>query len=937
MSPGTPTTPATTEPTVTYPPGARILVRDEEWLVRSATPTAHDGHRIQAVGVSELVLDDRATFFDKIDAVTPLRPEETKLVGDETPNFRRSRLYLEAVLRRTPVPRTETGLALAGGFLLDPLTYQARPAELALRALRPRVLIADVVGLGKTLEIGLLLAELIRRGRGERLLVVTPQHVLEQFQHELWTRFSIPLVRLDSVGIQRVQQEIPAGRNPFTYFKRVIISVDTLKDTGQYGHHLDAIDWDAVVIDESHNLMGQNLRNKLARRLAPRTDALILASATPHNGDKKSFAELINLLDPAAIADPKDYSAADINHLYIRRTKISPEVRDQIGKNWAERGPSVPMHCPATPAEGRVFAELATTWLGQTRGTQGDRLFPYTLLKAFLSSHRALLDTIDGRLGRNDTASGENADLARLRKLAAEINDDDSAKLTALVAYLQEIGVKPGSDTRVVVFSERVRTLRWLAETVPARLGFAGSADAVRVMHGGLTDTDQQRIVEEFGLAGSSVRLLFTGDVASEGVNLHRQCHHMVHYDIPWSLIRIEQRNGRIDRYGQQHAPQFRALILTSQTPDTLDDRTVAEKLLLKEAAVHRSLGTAESVTGLYDAKKEEDRLTLDLLRGHTVEESIETSGERDVLADLLAGFGETQATVEPPTVDLPALFTSTERFVDEALRELYGQHGDELDLTREDGLLALNAPKDLERRLLDLPRSYLAAQRDGERLRLKLTFDRVVAQRKLEEARKTKKTMWPEIGYLSDIHPVVDWLVDKVLIRLGRQQAPVLRAEVDSPVFLVQGVYCNRLGQPTVVEWMAIFGLPESPVIRPMQQTLAAAGVRPTMPNPNQPLDLARIQGMVPAAIGAARDHIAKRLADWEERISEPLREYRDRLTRWEQASLIEDNTPTPLRARRDARIRDTAKEQRDLVHLLETTGEPLLRLLAVLDGGSR
>lgn len=927
-------TTTTSELAAAYPPGARIEVRDEEWLVRSASQTAHDGHRIEAIGVSELVLDDKATFFDAIDTVTLLRPEETQLVADETPNFRRSRLYLEAVLRRTPLPRTETGLALANGFLRDPLTYQTRPAELALRALRPRVLIADVVGLGKTLEIGLLLGELIRRGRGERLLVVTPQHVLEQFQHELWTRFSIPLVRLDSVGIQRIQQEIPAGRNPFTYFKRVIISVDTLKDTGAYGHHLDAIDWDAVVIDESHNLMGASLRNKLARRLAPRTDALILASATPHNGDKKSFAELISLLDPAAIADPRDYSAADIEHLYIRRTKISPEVRDQIGKNWAERGRSVPMHCPATDAEEHVFAELTTTWLSRTSGrSRQDRLFPYNLMKAFLSSHHALLESVDARL--RDADGTERSDLIQLRHLAQAIADDESAKLNALVDYLASIGVKPRGETRVVVFSERVRTLRWLADTVPARLGFPAGSDAVRVMHGGLTDTEQQRIVEEFTLAGSPVRLLFTGDVASEGVNLHRECHHMVHYDIPWSLIRIEQRNGRIDRYGQVESPQFRALILTSDVPDALDDRTVAEKLLLKEEAAHRSLGTAEAVTGLYDARKEEDRLTLDLLRGRTVEESIEPAQERDVLADLLAAVGETPVAAEAPTVKLPTLFDSTELFVDEALHELYGPHGDALDLSHEDGLLAFDAPKDLERRLLDLPRTYLAAHRNGERLRLKLTFDPPLAQRKLDEARKSKQTIWPEIGYLSDIHPVVDWLVDKVLIRLGRQQAPVLQAAVDGPVYLVQGVYCNRLGQPTVVEWMAISGLPADPVVRPMPEVLAEAGVRPTMPNPNRPADLSELKQLVPAAIQVARRHLAARLANWEERIEEPLRFHRSRLERWEQASLLDDDTPAPLRAHRDRKVRDTAATQRNLMNLLETSGEPLLRLLAVLDGG--
>lgn len=94
-----------------------------------------------------------------------------------------------------------------------------------------------------------------------------------------------------------------------------------------------------------------------------------------------------------------------------------------------------------------------------------------------------------------------------------------------------------------------------------------GTTKAVTVMHGGLSDDEQAKVLEAFGLADSPVRLLFTGDVASEGVNLHRQCHHLIHYDIPWSLIRIEQRNGRIDRYGQKHEPRFRALILTSAVP----------------------------------------------------------------------------------------------------------------------------------------------------------------------------------------------------------------------------------------------------------------------------------------------------------------------------------------------------------------------------------
>jgi SNF2 family DNA or RNA helicase len=120
-----------------------------------------------------------------------------------------------------------------------------------------------------------------------------------------------------------VQREIPAGRNPFAYFKRVIVSIDTLKNTDQYKHHLEQIRWDAVVIDESHNLINRgSLRNQLAQLLAPRTLALILASATLHNGNARSFAELIALLDPAAIRDPERYDADDIKHLFIRRRPL---------------------------------------------------------------------------------------------------------------------------------------------------------------------------------------------------------------------------------------------------------------------------------------------------------------------------------------------------------------------------------------------------------------------------------------------------------------------------------------------------------------------------------------------------------------------------------------------------------------------------------------
>ena len=918
----------------TFAPGSRIVVRDEEWLVRSVKTGTADGTMIKAVGVSEFVQDVEATFFTALDDIQAMRPEETVLIRDTSSRFRQSRLFLEAVLRRTPLPRTERGLALADRFLLDPLTYQQRPVELALSGLRPRILLADVVGLGKTLEIGLILAELIRRGRGDRILVVSPQQVLEQFQRELWTRFAIPLVRLDSIGIQRIQQEIPAGRNPFTYFKRAIISVDTLKDAGQFGHHLDATTWDAVVIDESHNLINKGTkRNELARRLAAKTDALLLASATPHNGDKESFAQLISLLDPAAIANEKDYEAKDIAHLYLRRTKISPEVRDQIGDRWADRGPSQAVHCAASPVEEQIFDELTDVWLAGKWNDEAitgqQRLFPYTLLKSFLSSHRALRETVINR--RKKATGAEAVALDRLTELTSGMTDRDSSKLGKLVEELRKIGVGKGSQTRAVVFSERVPTIKWLAEVVPGMLGLKPSA--VRVLHGGVADKDEQQILQEFELAGSEVRLLFTGDVASEGVNLHQQCHHLIHYDIPWSLIRIEQRNGRIDRYGQKHQPQFRALILTSQREDAKDDRTVSEKLLQREENAHRSLGSVEAATGLYDAKAEEDRLIRDLLNGKTVEESYQAVGaEIDVMADLFGEVGTAPVTADVPRARVPMLFDSTRDFVDAAVNEIYEDRPeDHIDLRREDELLTFLAPDDLVHRLTDLPRTYLRAHREGEGLRLKVTFDRKLAQRKLDQARQSKDPVWPEIAFLSDVHPMVDWLVDKVLIRLGRQQAPVLTADVSAPVFLIQGVYANRLGQPTVVQWMAVSGLPSTPEIRAMDEVLAEAGVGPSMVNSAEAVALEPLTQLLPEAVDAARRYLEGKRDEWAESNAEPLRKYRDQLNHFQQASLF-DELPAPYREKRRQRVDATVAEQHDLLDRLETAGDPLLRVLAVL-----
>ncbi|MEU3553382.1 DEAD/DEAH box helicase [Streptomyces fragilis] len=1016
----------------TFAPGAQVRIRDEQWLVKSVSES-RDGFMVEVSGVSSFVRGTDAVFYSGLDHIEVLDPRKTRLVPDDTSKHAKARLYLEAVIRKTALPQTEHGVALADSFLMDRQEHQLRPAELALSMQnpQPRLLIADVVGLGKTLEIGVILAELIRRGRGERILVVTPAHVLEQFQRELWTRFSLPLVRLDSTGIQRIQQEIPAGRNPFAHFKRAIVSVDTLK-SATYAHHLENITWDAVVIDESHNLVNKGTRNnKLARRLAEQTDALILASATPHNGDAESFAELIRMLDPAAIADPKNYKVADLDHLYIRRTKTDREVRDGLkGKPWAERGASLPVPAMATPKEVAVLEKLASEWTpGDTQRSSvcADPLVGYNFLKAFLSSHVALQQSLKNRRAYLDdpkraTAKGtgksekaaltserraalaaESKALAELEALVADITDQDSAKLDALIRTLRDdLKVGPHSERRVVIFSERVDTLDWLAREVPARLGFKknpakAAADksrpwkaydgAVEVMHGETTnDQQQQEIVDRFGRREEPVRLLFTGDIASEGVNLHHQCHDLIHYDLPWSLIRIEQRNGRIDRYGQAVSPEFRALILTADVPWrrdeesgetlTLDDRLVGARLLRREAQAHEietGEGSAEAVTGLYNDKKEEDRLTRDLIKGGTVERSIKQSQQESggVLAGLLAGVNARLADPsaapaalgKAPVLEasVPHVFADTRAYFHAAMDLIYPQAEREALNWRPEtaqGRIEFTPPDDLQYRFRELPKSYLVQEKilttpkyDGT---LRITFDKRYAAERLEAARNAKQgksdeptSQWPNVSYVSDIHPVLDWLTDKVLAKLKYDEAFILAYRPDiakatrihadlpgaltGPVYLLQGVYSNAAGKPTVVEWMAVTGLAEAAprVWRMDSAFLAACGVGPDMPGRGQPINPDLLQKLVRKAVDAAEAHLRERRADYDKQVDSYLAPYEDRVAVWEQGALIAVGS----QQHRRQQVNDTAARRRDLVRRLRTHGAPMLRVLGVLE----
>ena len=939
-----------------------VVVRDEEWLVTSAEQGA-DGWLVRARGLSELVAETTAAFYSSLDTIEVQDPKAAKVVADGSSGYRDSRLWLEALLRKTPVPYGDQSLSVSTRMLADALGYQRAAVTKALdpHHIRPRILIADAVGLGKTIEIGMILSELVRRGRGERILVVTPKHVLEQMQHELWCRFALPFVRLDSAGIQKVRQKLPATRNPFTYFKRAIISIDTLKSP-RYKAHLERQQWDAVVIDESHNLTNAGTQNnELARVLAPNSEALILASATPHNGREESFAELLRLLDPTVVQPDGSFTKHDVESLLIRRHRHSPDVATEVGGDWAERAEPVHRLVKPSPAEDAVAAELSQTWLYPQTGTSpysGDTkaLFPWTLAKAYLSSPAALAESIKQRRSKLDDADLDQRTelhaLTVLDELNAEALTEAAGKFAALVARLKEVGVGKGEPMRAVVFAERVATLTWLRDHLPKAIGLAD--ENIAMLHGGLSDVEQQEIVDSFKLETSAIRVLVTGDVASEGVNLHAQCYHLIHYDIPWSLIRIEQRNGRIDRYGQKHPPVISSLILEPNNPEFRGDLRVLSRLLERENQAHSTLGDVASLMGKHSISEEENAIRDVLAKGMDLAAAVRTADEVADGEDMDAFFAQFDAVDDTATVLPPSIresfYPDDLTFLDEALHAAFHdvphaspeRNGVSWTVNKTHGIAELTPPKDLRQRLGQLPQNYLQHGRVLERL--KLATNSAVGEAQLRAARQGKgvnDTTWPEAHYLGPLHPVLDWASDRALSALGRNQVFVIRGDVDAPTVLLMGTLTNKRGQLiSRVFSRAMFPNPANPdfcmveTLEDLTFLTTDTALKPSSSNPGPVADADGYRTLIPVAVEHAQREMRWVLDAQEKATRERLSQWRDRAQRWHDEA---DRTDlVGVQKSRVGKLGRRISEEQRLADLLAPTQQLVRPLLVIVDANA-
>lgn len=803
---------------VDYAPGMRTIIRDEEWMVKKIETNSLGNKALHCIGISSLVKDREAIFLTDLEEIQIVNPAEVNLVPDDSPFYKRTLLYLESQWRQQ-IP-TDSNLHVGHRAAMDLMPYQLDPAKLALKSTRQRILIADTVGLGKTLEAGILMSELIARGKGKRILVVTVKSMMTQFQKEMWNRFTIPLVRLDSSKIQKIRANLPSNYNPFFYYDKTIVSIDTLKRDVEYRTHLENAYWDIIVIDEAQNVAErgdhQAQRSRLAKLLADRSDTMIMLSATPHDGRAKSFASLMNMLNPTVIADPENYTKEDIKGLCIRRFK--KDVKDQVSGSFLERNFTLE-RCHASVREEQaydLFAEMQLEMdLGKSRGT--GQLFKTSLEKSLFSSPAACLKSIDARLKKlyKKYSADDIKDiklLEELRDSLLKITPKDFMRYQKLLYLLnsKEYAWNP-KDTgdRVVIFTERIETMKYLAEHLRQDLGL--KANAIQEISGSMSDAEQQRIVEEFGRTESPMRVLVASDVASEGLNLHYLSHRMIHFDIPWSLMVFQQRNGRIDRYGQKKRPDIRYMLIESDNKRIKGDMRIIEILVTKEEQALKNIGDPALLLGKFSIEDEE-LVVADAIENGSDETAFSDTldageDEFDPFEALMAAAGETEEVEKESDVVTDDTLFSDIDYLSKALSYLNQKENLPVQKLQTVSGLDIKITDDMRRRLAALVPDEALPEGDT----LRVSDDKKFCMEMMQESMQNNmaETAWPKTQYLWPLHPILSWVNDKAGLLYGRGEAPLMgipgMLEKGELIFVVAGSIPNLKSTPLVDEW---FGL---------------------------------------------------------------------------------------------------------------------------------
>ena len=525
-------------------PGESVRIRDERWVVTRQTP-----------GVTASVLDVRGQNRSNREELTSfLLPFEIveRLTSDRSPRRVRPRRWRQHA-RALLCDATPSWPSLRAPVRADIslMSFQLEPALAVTHGIASRILIADEVGLGKTIQAALIIAEILERARHGRVLVVAPASLREQWQGELHHRFRLDAWLADSASLARLGAAWGTA-NPWSGRAVTITSIDFIK-RAEVMRSLEALVWDAVVFDEAHGLAGLSDRAAAAGALARRARTVVMLTATPHSGDERAFASLCGIgdLDRSFPLLTFRRTRHDVGLAVPRRT-TSLRVRPTL----AERE----MHRALAAYADKVRAQ-------RPAGTDAAHLAMMILTRRACSSAASLARSVKRRL---DLLEGDGSSvIAQLMLPMFEHSADEEPGAELSVPGLHDRNEERRWLERILLLARRaqnaeskvVRLTRLLRRTHEPAIVFTEYRDTLTrlaealhvfaplTLHGGLSTTERRDALRAF--TNGAARLLLATDAASEGLNLQRRCRLVVNLELPWTPVRLEQRIGRVERIGQ--------------------------------------------------------------------------------------------------------------------------------------------------------------------------------------------------------------------------------------------------------------------------------------------------------------------------------------------------------------------------------------------------
>lgn len=522
-----------------------------------------------------------------------------------------------------------------GRLGVEPRPYQLVPLLMALRQSPARLLIADDVGIGKTVEAALIARELLDRGEIERFAVLCPPHLAGQWVGELRSKFGIDAVAVLPGTARRLERGCNPGQSVFARYPFTVVSLDLVKsDRWRQDFLQNAPEF--VIVDEAHACAeGEGLgarrhqRYRLLEDLARHPERhLILVTATPHSGKEDAFRSLLRLLNPEFAALPLDLSgaqnerarAAIARHLVQRRrgditaylhedtpfpVRRDAEVKYTLHPDYAALFEDVLAYArESVHVPGEAHSRTRIRWwaaLGLLRALASSPQAAAATLRERASTEGETDEAVIERLGRELVLDPEDGEHGLLDVTpGAQVDGEESGTTRRLLALAERADALAGAkDRKLALLTAQVRDLlqegfapivfcRFIAtaEAVAEHLkGVLKGAEVVAVT-GRLTPDERVARIEE--LAPHERRVLVATDCLSEGINLQAAFSAVVHYDLPWNPTRLDQREGRIDRYGQR-SPEVRVLTLYGE--DNRIDTLILDVLIRKHRLIRATLG----------------------------------------------------------------------------------------------------------------------------------------------------------------------------------------------------------------------------------------------------------------------------------------------------------------------------------------------------------